>query len=89
MWAHGCSGLQGDETADNKAVTEALKEEPTDNLMPFSDLRPLTTKFNTKFCGKNRMALSECPVSFMRFYQSFQFQTVNQSSLPNTRIRQF
>ena len=37
-------GIRGNETAD-RAAKEALQKEPTDDLMPFSDLKPLTAKY--------------------------------------------
>ena len=37
-------GIRGNEAAD-RAAKEALEKEPIDNLMPFSDLKPLTAKY--------------------------------------------
>ena len=37
-------GIRGNEAAD-KAAKEALEKEPIDDLMPFSDLKPLTAKY--------------------------------------------
>ena len=37
-------GIRGNEAADRPAK-EALEKEPTDDLMPFSDLKPLTAKY--------------------------------------------
>ena len=37
-------GIRGNEAAD-RAAKEALEKEPTDDLMPFSDLKPLTAKY--------------------------------------------
>ena len=37
-------GIRGNEAAD-KAAKETLKKEPIDDLMPFSDLKPLTAKY--------------------------------------------
>ena len=36
-------GIRGNEAAD-RAAEEALEKEPIDDLMPFSDLKPLTAK---------------------------------------------
>ena len=37
-------GICGNETAD-RAAKEALEKELTEDLMPFSDLKPLTAKY--------------------------------------------
>ena len=37
-------GIRGNEAAD-RAAKEALEKEPIDDLMPFSDLKPLTAKY--------------------------------------------
>ena len=44
MWVPGRVGIQGNKTAD-WAAEEAVDKEPTDDLMPFSDLKPLTAKY--------------------------------------------
>ena len=36
--------FQGNEAAE-RAAKEALDKEPTDHIMPFSNLRPLTAKY--------------------------------------------
>ena len=43
MWVAGDIGIRGNEAAD-RAAKEALEKEPTDDLMPFSDLKPLNAK---------------------------------------------
>ena len=70
MWTPGHIDFCGNGTAD-RAAKEALNKEPADGLLPFSDLNPLPNIY-TKFGRKNGMDLLEYPVSFMRFYQSFQ-----------------
>ena len=44
MWIPGQIGIRGNKAA-NRAAKEALNTEPTAGLVPFSDLKPLTSKY--------------------------------------------
>ena len=44
MWVPGHVGIRGKEAA-NRGAKEALEKELTDDLMPFSNLKPLTAKY--------------------------------------------
>ena len=44
MWVSENAGIRGSEAAD-RAAKEALDKKPTADLMPFWELKPLTTKY--------------------------------------------
>ena len=57
-WVLGHVSIRGNEITD-RAAEEAPEEEPIDDVMPFSDLKPLTAKYIYIMIGKkNELKLS-------------------------------
>ena len=71
MWDPGQVGIRGSEAAD-RAAKEVLGQNPTADLMPFSDLKPLTARFVYQVWQKEWDETVLYLINFTKFYRNFQ-----------------